>query len=260
MSLYKYLPPIRVDVLRGGLISVSPANSRNDPFDELPALDFDFSAENLRQVYNQRPKLQHQWVNAAAYINNRQKYKAALFGPGALKMQEKMSLKFGALCLCKEWNSIPMWSYYAKAHEGFVMEFDEKSKIFKKHFGKGERIQYGPRGKVKGWMLTPTVRQHTRKAASWRHEKEVRFLWAFELGDKRQVEDDENPGQMKTVFLTPFPKETLTAIYLGVRAKPEFVRSIMKNLRKWGFVNARLFHLIPHHEDFQLVPTELRVG
>ncbi len=141
MSLYKYLRPERIDVLANGTISVSRPGERNDPFDELAAVDWgEHSAEGSEFL--------------------------------------RASGKHGAICLSRVWDSLAMWSYYADEHRGFVIEFDEEHPAFKEQFGGGVvPIVYGNRDMASGKTNLNVPNHLTIKAPVWVHEQEVRIFY-----------------------------------------------------------------------------------
>lgn len=125
MSLYKYFSPERiVHVLADATLAVSLASERNDPFDELISIEVDTSDEELRRRHALN-SIQIPVEEYASIVRDEQ-HRAA----GSARLRAKQEECYGAISFSRVWDSIPMWSYYACEHQGFVIEFDETHPAF----------------------------------------------------------------------------------------------------------------------------------
>ena len=88
--LYKYCPPERASILHEHKIAYSHRSALNDVFEMQPSVQLQFSGK-LTSPANDR-KIVHETLDSAL-----------------------------VLCLSETWDNIPMWSYYADGHKGFVI-------------------------------------------------------------------------------------------------------------------------------------------
>ena len=251
MSLYKYLPPERFNVLENGTMAVSLPTERNDPFDELPAVDIEFSDEELRKIH---PDLsnQSQLEKFKAFLRLQKSQQSVKAADRLRKGQAEI---IGAICLSRVWNSIPMWSYYAREHRGFVVEFDETHRAFLDRFGGNiHPIIYGKRPLIRGPLNCEQPLPHMTKAPAWAHEKEERILCPLNDCAPSVTEDEQ------LIYLTAYPREAVTRVLLGCRMAPYCRTMIQRNLRRWGFKDTRLVALSPHHERFSFVIEDVPVS
>ena len=99
----------------------------------------------------------------------------------------------GIFSLSKKWDSILMWSYYAKSHIGFCVGFyEEKLRNAcldgKQLFGKGSEISYEKEfpnidplfePKTEEDFITNEFKKSSTKFNGWEHEDEIRFIKLF---------------------------------------------------------------------------------
>ncbi len=249
MSLYKYLAPERIeDVLVKGTIAVSPPTERNDPFDELPAVDWDTSDAELEKQHVARQIS----ISSEEYKQFHRDQKPQRSAEVAERLRQGQAERFGAVCLSRVWDSVPMWSYYAHEHRGFVIEIDETHPAFVKQFSDGIfTITYANRGLVRGKIDRTKPLPHMIKSPAWAHEQEARILYELNrcipliIGDGRKI------------YVTSYPREAVTKILLGCRIKSCCKAMIQQNLRRWGFNNASVVALRPHHEHFSFALEDL---
>ena len=223
MSLYKYLSPDRiVDVLSGATLTVSLASKRNDPFDELCAVDIGDNDEDRRH--------------------------------NAERLRGRQEITFGAISLSEVWDSIPMWSYYADHHRGFVIEFDETHPDFfiKQRTGVLVPIIYDNRVVVRGKLDRKKTPPQFYKAPTWAHEREMRIV--MKLKDCRPPFPTVDGRQ---IYLADHPRDAVTKVFLGCRISEFFKVYVQQNFQQWGFHNAKLIALEPHHEVFAFAAKEL---
>jgi len=250
MSLYKYLPPERIDVLENGTIAVSLPTERNDPFDELAAVDWDTSDEELERQHATR-QIQSPLEEYKAF---QRLQKSQRSGEVAERLRGKQAESFGAICLSRVWDSIPMWSYYAHEHRGFVVEFDETHVAFQAQFGNGiVPIVYGNRSLVRGKLNLKEPLPQTIKAPAWSHEQEMRLFYRLDQCASPIIRGERN------IYLADFPRESVTRVLLGCRIEPDCRSRVQQSLRRWGFTKTTLVALSPHHEHFSFFLEELSV-
>jgi hypothetical protein len=251
MSLYKYLPPERIDVLESGSIAVSLPTERNDPFDELPAVDLDMSDQELECQYAKH----HIRIPLEEYKETLRLQESQRSAEMAVRLRSAQAETFGAICLSRVWDSIPMWSYYAHEHRGFVVEFDETHNAFLDRFADGVvPIVYGNRGLVRGKLNRQEPLPQTIKAPAWSHEQEMRIFYKLDQCDPPIIIEE------RKIILARFPREAVTRVLLGCRVDQRCKAMIQQNLRRWGFSETTLVALSPHYEHFSFLTEELYVS
>ncbi|NND77875.1 MAG: DUF2971 domain-containing protein [Flavobacteriales bacterium] len=124
---------------------------------------------------------------------------------------------YGIVSLSKRWDSILMWSHYAKNHEGFCVGFNKQifiDAIESKELGLVSDVQYhpdeympeiNPNDDTAKILFTPV----TYKASDWAYEEEFRL---FRRKDTELTKDER---------IYNFPKEAILEIILGLHIEPE---------------------------------------
>ena len=130
-----------------------------------------------------------------------------------------------------------MWAHYADEHQGCVIEFDARHKVFAgqsslrevKYSQERARYKYGDQSAAHLYQ----------KSLDWEKEQEWRMLGEF----SRMLpvtHEDENTKSTKTIHLAEIPPETVTATYLDVRMKPEVIAEF-EQLHQTERKHVRLF-------------------
>jgi hypothetical protein len=259
-TLCKYVPPERVDILRNGLIRFTQPSALNDPFEMQPVFDalfpenqmdeilsppFEYIEESLREKYQELSALQK------ALISEDQLIALVKSNPGFLEMvlkdvqpQMRDFLKafapqarniladgfdknIGMLSLTENPESLLMWSHYAAAHKGFVIEFDSSDEFFHRkrsekdefyHLRKVRYLDRNASGKTlydldgEDVMLT--------KMKIWDYESEWRML--LPLKDAEKIL--ESPSE--SIYLFNIPTKIIKGIVLGAKASSDLKSQI----------------------------------
>lgn len=166
MSIYKYLAPDRIDVLRNARIRFTQPNALNDPFELKPFFKTIFNMETFRDKVRKkmdfRPVLlkKHeempdeirkqftpdQFVQLALdHMDQHKDIYDALFEKNIGEISELMpqmsekirstmhrgfSSGIGILSLSEDPANDLMWAHYGGDHSGYVIEFDESNEFF----------------------------------------------------------------------------------------------------------------------------------
>ena len=130
MSLYKHLPPERIAVLTDATLVVGLSAERNDPFYELVSVDWERGDEELRRPHAALSSK----IPFEKYADHQRIQPETRRAEASARLRAKQDDCFGAICLSRVWDSIPMWSYYAREHQGFVVEFDDTHPAFTERF------------------------------------------------------------------------------------------------------------------------------
>lgn len=124
------------------------------------------------------------------------------------------------------WNSILMWSHYARNHTGFCVGFYAEKLKESRLFGKLGDVKYQdsfpeikPRVAKKDdtMMLNSFIETHT-KAEDWQYEKEYRFMFSqypkiLTLEDRiKRIPDDFFAEVILGIYIDPVHKRDIIAI------------------------------------------------
>jgi hypothetical protein len=121
----------------------------------------------------------------------------------------------GIACFSTRPNSIRMWSYYAKSHEGICVGYDTKYRPFNVAIGVNYENPNKPFDIIASLQSDPTeIANHValRKAEEWKFEDEYRLA----------VNIEESPR------LIPFPATAIKEIRLGARIKSDFKAGVLE--------------------------------
>jgi hypothetical protein len=170
MSLFKYVPPERIDIIENGFVRFTQPCAFNDPFETFPCFTGGLPDDYIQDfLVNQKPdELEQEKMFKTSFETAMSKYpglnipyeavkdlpiiKEALgqvhplttelftqfmSGSGALFSQHtiKMALdainkEFGVFCLAEKPDNLLMWAHYSASHTGLALEFDEKHQFF----------------------------------------------------------------------------------------------------------------------------------
>ena len=192
--LYKYLPSERIDVLEAMRIRFTSVVSLNDPFECLLKVG--------DSDYQLSPR---NAVNSVNFVS-----------------------------LSRNHKNLLMWSHYADCHKGFVVAFHRSHSFFRNSNSVRYRRLRSDLNGAPPHSLTPedvTKSITLEKAVDWAYEEEERLFLDDVPQDLVSVGTDLW-GQ--PILLNSFPKESLAAVYLGLRASDDLVDRIKRALWKNG--------------------------
>jgi hypothetical protein len=147
-TLYKYLPPERVDVLEDMELWFNRPSGFNDTFD-------------------------------TAYLVPRNQ------GLRAQAARHRLRSQLGVLCLTEQPNNHLMWVHYAQNHSGFVLGFDARASFFRDDERTLGKVKYQNRPNV---LLSADVTACFCKSTDWSYEQEWRCARSFQASESRVVE------------------------------------------------------------------------
>jgi hypothetical protein len=147
------------------------------------------------------------------------------------KIHQTVRETIGVLCMSLNGNHPLMWAHYAQEHRGLVIEFDENAPCFNRRRTNTDEL--GAFRPVNYSSARPLITGDTdaewfeqlalTKALEWKYEEEVRFLLDVSCAD-RKVGDN--------IALIEVPVGAVHSVTFGCRASPEFIASVMQQLRK----------------------------
>lgn len=161
MSLFKYVIPERVDILKNRRIRFTQPSAFNDPFEMQPFFEhlgvtpdgLDTSEEEKQRVKEFAAKEFYARVSDWGREHIGEEFFTELFelafeavypsyveallsdSPGVVEalrrhVPERINKRLGVLCLTEKPDNLLMWAHYAQNHQGFVIEFDDTHSFF----------------------------------------------------------------------------------------------------------------------------------
>ena len=249
MTIYKYLNPSRLNVLKSGCIRFTQPQVLNDPFEALPSLA---NSDNILHAsligFEGRP-----------YARQYYEYYVSLNAQNSIIDRTLLPFDFAFLSLSEVCENIIMWSHYCDSHKGFVIGFDGSSDFFKDRPGvvaSGlNRVEYSayryvmpkrpPQGDAEYWKKQAIAHLFT-KYKDWAYEQEVRFVITSDIADESRVlENGEH------CYLMHFPNDIVQEVILGAFMSEENRRKIATIVQD-QYPNAQLKAALLASESFAL--------
>lgn len=249
--LYKYLPSVRVDVLRTGRIRFSPVEDLNDPFESLPRVRVNReSAERSVHASGFRGEKALEAVKSfAAYAES----------TGPTTLWKMVNDEFGILSLTADPLHPVMWGQYAEGYRGYVLGLDAKHRW----------LAPVPTGHDMVSRPQPVTYQAERPSVELGATSEQVDLeafhkglfltkheaWAFEQEFRvgRDVRGAIRPAQAEGVTnLFPLPPEIVVEVLMGPRMNPQVAAELEAMLRSGRFPKARLKRVVLDTDNYLL--------
>lgn len=272
MILYKYLTPVRLDVLERYRIRFTQPAAFNDPFEFKPCIESAASQARLREYLDQNfdEILKRELKEYPILSNLPHESALELLRPLKSRIPDLFQLlqpqflpristaihsafnrSVGVLCLSEVRDSLLMWGHYTENHEGFVIGFDQRHPFFSVR--RGPEDEFGYLRKVKYCRDRPMVtladststEWFEAKSEDWAYEKEWRMMRVLRDAEHR-IETAPYP-----ICLFSFPVGAVAEIIIGLRSAPE-LRNRLKTLCK-SFPDAKLFQAQEHSSQYALV-------
>ncbi|EMP56956.1 hypothetical protein MSNKSG1_02816 [Marinobacter santoriniensis NKSG1] len=215
--LYKFLPPERVDVLEALRIRFTSVVSLNDPFECLLKIG--------EKEYELSPR---DAVNSVNFVS-----------------------------LSRNHKNLLMWAHYADCHKGFVVAFHRNHRYFRDSNSVRYRRQRLDLNGAQPHRLTPeeiTKSITLEKAVDWAYEEEERLFLEDVPKDIMSVGTDH---WQQPILLNSFPKASLAAVYLGLRASEDLIDRIARALAENG-IEIPIYRAKANRGEFSLTFDELK--
>lgn len=273
MSLYKYVPPERLDVLRNLCIRFTQPGAQNDPFEFRPLVS------RFRRSEVARQKLSEQWdkqfPDAVGQLNSNtqirlkefmRKFPAGVASVRELRLAEadkqsdpairenifqELNRRVGILSLSEVPDSFLLWWRYASGQNGFVYEFDDKHPWFwakteeKDDTHELRKVNYVdvPSSQYLSELTAFEVLYSKRK--NWEYEREWRIM--------RPLVEGWQPRANEETYLFRIPPPALTRVIVGASATEDSIDELLGILKS----NPDLEHIrvgCAHH-----IPSDCKV-
>lgn len=190
-TLYKYRnfnDDFHLDILFKNEIYFSKISELNDPFDS--RITFDFKNLTQRELDYYFEKLKHNNYQKESketmdsfrtFLFSQRKEYLVLLNQSEESLFEKI---VGIFSSSLKWNSLLMWSHYAKNHSGFVVGFNEEILRASINVNHSEKVSYVnnrrfPRLNPMEDDKSTFLKRFFIKSSNWSYEKEYRLLKQF---------------------------------------------------------------------------------
>jgi hypothetical protein len=245
MRVYKYCDCRGIDILKNLRLKVTPPNAFNDVFEFTPTpvgaspVKWAEASEIPKYAQEIRKRLAARGKKFVGSDEDFRKFlekeaKEPVFASAdqvaamCKDILDHTSKSTGIICFSKRRNDLLMWSHYADGHKGLVIGFDIPPELMaeKPLFDVEYRTHRLPWnfdvGSTKPETASEIRKLIQRKSIHWRHEKEVRVLWALE-GLIQEVDE-----QKRLCYYTRIPPAIISEVILGYRCdrNPDLERSV----------------------------------
>ena len=273
MQLFKYVHPLRVDVLENKMICFSTSHQLNDPFELKPhireiATEETYGStikeevekqklEYLKLSRNIRRKMSFDEFTAQVFSFTREKFTAEVKLGMAAKAQEifdrELARTIGILSLTESPDNLLMWAHYADSHQGFVIEFDPKSSFFAQRRSSVDELGYLRQvtySDIRPSLILEEIEDFSpflTKGKIWKSEREWRMMLPVDMCNKK-LSCGHN--------LFAFPAEAIKSIIFGCRASDltkRKVREIVSMDRNFSHVKFMVASIDHEHYRINIV-------
>jgi len=288
VTLYKYVVPERIDVLKNSQIRFTQSMGLNDPFDLRPLFDSFLSkddiiagwirAENLeyliqdalaayphlRAGIREHPKAEE----LATYIGARlgtdkgreeiwqliePLWEYTVAPPAAIKAEfQKVFSGAGILSMSEVADDLDMWTAYGGNHRGFVICFNEKHAFFQGRFRRGlfrvDQVKYVDRAPYPSVFKVPEQELFFTKRAEWAYEREWRMIAGISLADQ-VITGDHEP-----IHLFNLPSDCVEGLVLGASASEQLVaevRALIRDDARYRLLSLRRARISGQKAEFE---------
>jgi len=277
-TVFKFCRKHGLEILTNLELKVTPPNQFNDPFEFAPKmvcsdpvgcakrdLERGRNLEILYQMCCEAGKFLGSFPEFQEVAKKRMPEMIAIMAQApqhTLPLVEKafldrVSERFGILCMSGRRDSILMWGHYCDKPLGLVIGFDKSATIFQQ--GKGlrqvayvnERVVFDSCwGVGSPEMATYEDQIILCKGKDWSYENELRqmFPLSSSLLIKRPLKNSNStPG-----YFLPFPPAVIVSITLGPRCSPELENEVGRILEKPCLAHVKRDRAVLHRNEFVL--------
>ncbi|MBS4098861.1 MAG: DUF2971 domain-containing protein [Sulfuricella sp.] len=282
MRLYKYVTADRIDILKKGCIRFSSPKALNDPFELCPHIAQVSGGGSIDgaqvQKYNNvlrehflSPRRENSGLEFPASL-----LRSAIESPDIAerdfmlerflatvvqhKFQDGLNQTIGILCLSERPDSLLMWSHYADAHQGFVIEFDSDTPFFDQRITISDELRhlrkvvYEKKRPSLGLMNLTSTALFLTKSEEWSYELEWRMLMPLDQACEIRS------STQGMVHLFEFPKNSIKRLIFGCRMteqKKQEIKEILFSESAYTHVTVTQSVLDEEHYSLNLLEIPL---
>lgn len=241
-SLFKYIPPERIDVLQGLKVRFTQPSALNDPYEcTLTFGTGEFREHLMRSGEGLTGESRARWERTVDLMVTKERLQQYLekLQWTADRVRKHLDEKVGVLSLSKNALNPRMWSLYAGDHRGLCVGFRIATNL----------VAPTRRADCLQWSM-PVVyadRPHElpdaldsdqllrlaleRKSSAWTDEEEVRIVRSLEHGPVTPIGNDRVGFP---VYLFPFSADEISCVVLGARCSIESRQAIRSAMEQHG--------------------------
>jgi hypothetical protein len=273
-TVYKYCDNHGVSVLRNLEFKITPPNQFNDPFEFTPRIICSDPHSYAKRILRNKAHIKDLYerlIRCDGFVGSFRQFREHVRSdrPEMVRIMargvpivvadvqkehlDRVSERFGVLCMSKLRDSILMWGHYCDKHRGMVIGFDSSSEELRRE--KGLRAVSYVKERVLldvNWKpgSTSAIRYEDElvfsKNEDWRYEQELRALFRLSKVTERPLQDGG------VGYFLPFSPTALVSVSLGAKCSAEFERTVESALRAGPFSHVKVDRAVLHDTDFAL--------
>ena len=230
MPLYKYMTFENLQNVLSGTIRFTQPGAFNDPFEMVPELyvpdsfgadqdiQLSFSVTAPRRVSGVHELAANFESDQCSDRNSR-------------SIRASLDQTIGILCLSENPSSLLMWSYYADAYAGAVIEFDQSHDFFRGKFHL-EYSAHRPKKDIRYYVSSDEpipIAELCVKPKVWEHEVEVRVV--RNLTDCKLVAETSPKPKEYPIYVMDIPPECIESVTMGERMTVDNQRRVWEMVK-----------------------------
>jgi hypothetical protein len=253
--------------MNGESMLFASRTSFNDPYDSRSAFQVDQSDVGTKWLLKKFRTEQPHWSPAKRMLKVNQ-VQRRLKLPSIDRDDTELD-SVGILCLTEHWNSMLMWSHYAKQHKGICVGFRRDIDIFRMAL----KIEYVSEFPV---ILRPQDDHNTilqkallMKAECWKYETEWRVV-KRPMSESEQIAIKQQNAYLPSKDLHlltdsrgagfyAFDKSAIESVTLGSRITERCVRDVIRSIDSAGLA-IPIYVVEPPNHKYQLVRKDFQRG
>ena len=225
-SIFKYVPPDRVDIILNERIAFTPPNRFKDEFDVRPRVkpvtDGQFLRKRAKEAEREFLKSLPRYQRPHSKSQRREIFRELRLGAvervrgqaqqnadvWEKQIHQEISNTFGILCMSEVVDENLIWEESADHHRGFAIEFDVARRSFQA-MGQLRRVVYVPQQPIYDPVKGANGFWLQKLGAKFQHEREWRI-------SRRLDQCEVNLVNGIKIYLCSCQRMSIKAIYLGL--------------------------------------------
>ena len=244
-TLYKYLPPERIDVLESQMIRLTQPGELNDPVESqarfVETRSWEEFVDTTRDLFSE--------------IENPDRFPDLLdrLDPQHRPIAQQLilggvwDLTTVILSLSASRSVEAMWSHYADSHRGFVIGFDARSK----YFSRTDRLQILGAVKYKKYLRPVAYLEAMdinslafTKSSTWAYEREWRLVKSIANNRRFLSGACSKTKTGYDLWLERLPAASFSSVTIGFKAHTELQLRIRNALSRDQFRHIKLYQAV----------------
>ncbi len=280
MTLYKYLPSSRLDVILNSQIRFTPLGALNDPYELRPYMDRLAEKSRIQEHLEKNfPRLIGEAcddedaiygpIGKEDILRFAEERKPALYGfvekaqsrvTRSLMgiFQAKCNELIGALSLSEAAGDQLMWSHYAEEHKGYVVGFNSEDPFFDQRVSPEDELRHLKRITYVAERPPLNLADSTAtdlffvKSNAWEYEAEWRILLPLSGASIT------NEAEFYPIHLFSFPPKAVSSVIIGMRMSDDDIFRIKSHLATSDhYSHVKIYRASLHDRSYEILLNEL---